>query len=138
MPCPSAVPSSPPFETSFATKAVHAGNGVDAQTGAIRRPIVMANSYALPDDPSSINWSSTDTLLYTRNSGANQLYLQEKLAALEGGEQAVVLASGVAALHAVFFAFLRTGAHIVCSDVTYCLLYTSDAADEEDSVDLGG
>ena len=123
MPCPPAAPSSPPFETSFATKAVHGGNGVDAETGAIRRPIVMANSYALPDDPSSINWSSTDTLLYTRNSGANQMYLQEKLAALEGGEQAVVLASGVAALHAVFFTFLRTGAHIVCSDVTYIAVY---------------
>jgi len=83
----------------------------------------MANSYALPDDPSSINWSSTDTLLYTRNSGANQLYLQDKLAALEGGEQAVVLASGVAALHAVFFAFLYSGAHVVCSDVTYIAVY---------------
>jgi methionine-gamma-lyase len=51
------------------------------------------------------------------------MYLQEKLAALEGGEQAVVLASGVAALHAVFFTFLRTGAHIVCSDVTYIAVY---------------
>ena len=102
---------------------MHGGNGVDAETGAIRRPIVMANSYALPDDPSSINWSSTDTLLHTRNSGANQLYLQEKLAALEGGEQAAVLASGVASLHAVFFTFSRTGAHIVCSDVTYIAVY---------------
>jgi len=83
----------------------------------------MANSYALPDDPSSINWSSTDTLLYTRNSGANQMYLQEKLAALEGGEQAVVLASCVAALQAVFFTFPCTGARIVCSDVTYIAVY---------------
>jgi len=83
----------------------------------------MANSYALPEDPSSISWSSTDMLLYTRNSGANQLYLQEKLATLEGGEQAVVLASGVAALHAVFFTFLRTGAHGICSDVTYIAAY---------------
>ncbi|GHS85461.1 cystathionine gamma-lyase [Actinomycetota bacterium] len=109
--------------TGFATRAVHAGNGVDAETGAIRRPIVMANSYELPDDPSAISWSSTDTLLYTRNSGANQLYLQEKLAALEGGESAVVLASGVSALHAVFFTFLPAGAHIVCSDVSYIAVY---------------
>jgi len=94
-----------------------------AAPGAIRRPIVIANSYALPEDPSSISWSSTDMLLYTRNPGANQLYLQEKLATLEGGEQAVVLASGVAALHAVFFTFLRTGAHVICSDVTYIAAY---------------
>src|SRR5450759_621671 len=81
------------------------------QSGAIRGRIVMAISYELPDDPSSINWSSTDTVLYTRKSGANQLYLQEELAALEGGEQAVVLACRVAALHAVFFTFFPTGAH---------------------------
>ncbi len=108
---------------SLATRAVHAGNATDPGTGAIRRPLVMANSYALPDDPSAISWSSTDTLLYTRNSGANQLYLQDKLAALEGGESAVVLATGVAALHAVFFTFLRTGAHVVCSDVSYIAVF---------------
>jgi methionine-gamma-lyase len=79
----------------------------------------MANSYALPEDPSALSWSAADGLLYTRNSGANQLGLQRKVAALEGGEDAVVLASGVAALHAVFFTFLRTGDHVVVADVTY-------------------
>jgi O-acetylhomoserine/O-acetylserine sulfhydrylase-like pyridoxal-dependent enzyme len=47
-PAASAPDHSKPFETSFGTKAVHAGNGVDAETGAIRRPILMANSYARP------------------------------------------------------------------------------------------
>ena len=32
----------------FATRAVHVGNGVDQDSGAIKRPITMANSYALP------------------------------------------------------------------------------------------
>lgn len=108
-----------PATLSFQSKAVHAGNAVDRGSGAIRTPIVMANSYALPADPSQISWSGTDIPLYTRNSGANQLALQEKLAALEEGEDAVALASGVAALHAVFFTHLRSGDHIVVSDVTY-------------------
>lgn len=102
-----------------ATQAVHAGNAVDRGSGAIRTPIVLANSYALPEDPSAISWSGTDVPLYTRNSGANQLALQEKLAALEHAEDAVVLASGVAALHAVFFTFLRSGDHVVVADQTY-------------------
>ncbi len=102
-----------------ATQAVHAGNSIDAGSGAIRTPIVLANSYALPDDPSAISWSGTDVPLYTRNSGANQPALQAKLAALEHAEDAVVLASGVAALHAVFFTFLRTGDHVVVGDQTY-------------------
>ncbi|MBN9755541.1 Methionine gamma-lyase [Pseudonocardia sp. Ae406_Ps2] len=113
----------PPF---LATRAVHAGNDVDAGTGAIRRPIVAANSYALPEDPSELDWSGTATRLYTRNGGANQGWLEDKLVALEdpagvspGGCAAVALASGVAALHAVFFTFLRSGDHVVSSDVTY-------------------
>ncbi len=101
--------------------AVHAGNSNDFG-GAIRTPIVMANSYLLPDDPTTVNWSGTDVALYTRNSGVNQLGLQVKLAALEGAEDAVALASGVAALHAVFFATLKTGDHAIVSDIGYVAL----------------
>lgn len=107
----------------LATRAVHAGNAVDPGTGAIRRPLVAANSYALPDDPSELSWSGTGTPLYTRNGGANQGWLEEKLAALDGGEAAFATATGVAALHAVFFTLLRTGDHVVCSDVTYAATY---------------
>ncbi|MCW4457253.1 PLP-dependent aspartate aminotransferase family protein [Microbacterium sp. MPKO10] len=108
-----------PSTLQFLTQAVHAGNAIDAGSGAIRTPIVMANSYALPDDPSSLSWSNTDTKTYTRNTGTNQEALQSKLAVLEGGEDAVVLASGVAALHAVFFTHLKSGDHVVVGDVTY-------------------
>lgn len=45
-------------EFGFQTRAVHTGNDVDAETGAIKRPITMANSYELPYDPSDLNWSS--------------------------------------------------------------------------------
>src|ERR1044072_5952086 len=108
-----------PATVGFDTLAIHAGNQTDPATGAIRTPIVMANSYALPDDPSALDWSGTDVPLYTRNSGVNQIGLQRKLAALEGGEDAVAFATGVAALHAVFFAHLKSGDHVVVSDVTY-------------------
>ncbi|WP_198418267.1 hypothetical protein [Cryobacterium sp. TMS1-20-1] len=37
------------------TWAVHGGNLIDAGTGAIRSPLVMANSYLLPEDPASMN-----------------------------------------------------------------------------------
>ncbi|MFB9310301.1 methionine-gamma-lyase [Agromyces hippuratus] len=110
-------------ELADTTQAVHAGNAVDGGSGAIRTPIVMANSYALPDDPSTMSWSGTESPLYTRNSGANQIGLQQKLALLEHGEDSVVLASGVAALHAVFFTFLKSGDHVIVSDVSYEATY---------------
>lgn len=110
-------------EYGFQTRAVHTGNDVDAETGAIKRPITMANSYELPYDPTDMNWSSADGNLYTRNGGSNQKYLQEKLASLEGGEDCVVLASGVAALSGLFFSLLESGDHVIFSSVTYIAVY---------------
>jgi methionine-gamma-lyase len=109
--------------SGFATRAVHGGNEVDRETGAVRRPITMANSYELPYDASNINWSSAEGNVYTRNGGANQRYLQEKLALLHGAPDCVVLATGVAALSGVFFAFLKSGDHAVVSDSTYIAAY---------------
>ncbi|MBP2636208.1 MAG: megL [Firmicutes bacterium] len=108
---------------SFQTKCIHAGNDIDKETGAIRRPLTMANSYRLPEDASTMNWSDANQLVYTRNTSANQIYLQEKLAALEGGEDCVVLGSGVSALAGVFFTFLEKDAHVICSNVSYIAVY---------------
>ena len=110
-------------ELGFATRAVHVGNEVDKDSGAIKRPITMANSYALPYDPTDMNWSSAGANLYTRNGGTNQKYLQERVASLEGGEDCVVLASGVAALSGLFFAMLNQGDHVIFSSVTYIAVY---------------
>ena len=103
----------------FASQAVHAGNRVDEATGAIMSPIVMANSYRLPPDPAAVDWSNPDIPLYTRTTGANQQGLQDKLAILEGAEDCCAFASGVAALHAVFFTFLHAGDHVIVSNQTY-------------------
>lgn len=101
------------------TWAVHGGNTVDPTTGAIRNPLVLANSYQLPDEASSVDWSDPGGLFYARTGHANQQALEAKLAALEGGEDAAVFASGVAALHGLFFTHLRSGDHVVVSAVTY-------------------
>lgn len=110
-------------ELGFQTRAVHAGNDVDSETNAIKRPITMGNSYELPYDPTNMNWSSADKILYTRNGGSNQKYLEEKIANLENGKDAIVLASGVGALSGLFFSILSSGDHVVFSNVTYIAVY---------------
>ncbi len=107
----------------FSTRAVHTGNDIDSESGAIRRPIIMANSYALPYDPTDLNWSEAGKSLYTRNGGANQGYLQEKLAILSEAEDCVVLATGVAALSSILFTLLKSGDHVICSNVSYIAVY---------------
>jgi methionine-gamma-lyase len=99
--------------------AVHGGNRPDVTTGAIRTPIVLANSYRLPLDPATLPDDDPDLLVYSRESGANQLGLETKLAALEHAEAAAVFGTGMAALHAMFFTLLDHGDHAVVSDVVY-------------------
>lgn len=110
-------------ELGFLTRCIHVGNDIDKETGAIRRPLTMANSYLLPEDASTLNWSDPNNLVYTRNTSANQIYLEERLASLEGGEDCVVLASGVSALAGVFFTFLDKNSHVICSNVSYIAVY---------------
>ncbi|EGD53433.1 trans-sulfuration enzyme family protein [Gordonia neofelifaecis] len=110
------------------TLSVHGGNhvagaGFGGEGDAVRVPIIMANSYHLPPDPSTMDWSNPEHLTYTRNTGINQIALQDKLCRLEHGGDAVALASGVAALHAVFFAHVSVGDHVVVSDTTYEATY---------------
>lgn len=105
------------------TQAVHTGTDYDAETGAIRRPLHMANSFKLPDDLSKVNYSSTDLLMYARNGNPNQHWLEEKVAALHGAKDAIVLASGVGALHALFWTLLKTGDRVVYPRVSYMAVY---------------
>jgi methionine-gamma-lyase len=83
----------------------------------------MANSDKLPDDLSKVNYSSTDLLMYSRNGNANQHWLEEKIAALHEADDAIVLASGVGALHALFWTLLKTGDRVVYPKVSYMAVY---------------
>lgn len=105
------------------SQAIHTGTGYDAETGAVRRPLHMANSYKLPNDLSQVNYSSTDLLMYARNGNANQHWLEEKIAALHDADDAIVLASGVGALHALFWTLLKTGDRVVYPNVSYMAVY---------------
>ena len=55
---------------------------------------------------------------YTRQDNPTRLHLEETIAALEEGHDAVAFASGMAAISAVFEMF-RPGDHIICSEDLY-------------------
>lgn len=107
----------------ISTQAIHTGTDYDEGTGAVRRPLHMVNSYKLPDDLSQVNYSSTDLLMYSRNGSANQHWLEEKIAALYHADDAIVLASGVGALHALFWTLLETGDRVLYPNVSYMAVY---------------
>ncbi len=116
-----ALTSSPDWR--FETKCVHTGEGVDAETRAIRRPIHMANSYELPTDLEELaqvfSWEHLNKFQYTREHSATPRSLEERLAALEGSEDCIVTASGMGAVSAALFTLLNAGDHVVASEICY-------------------
>ena len=104
----------------MSTRSVHAGWEPDPATGAVKRPLVMANSYVLPSDG---NYDET-LYGYARDLNPNARWLEERLLALEGGEDCVVTASGVSAINGTFLALLSAGDHLICSDISYISVRT--------------
>jgi len=98
-----------------ATRSIHAGNETDAGTGAVKRPLVMSNNYAIPADAGY----DAVPFVYARDLSANARWLEERLLALEGGDDCVVTSSGVSAINGTFLALLNSGDHIVCSEIAY-------------------
>jgi methionine-gamma-lyase len=108
----------------FETLAVHAGESADPATGAMRLPIHMATTFKLPKfgiklfDALMMD-SEKPPFAYTRWGNPTLRALEERLAALEGAEAAVVTASGMAAISALIFTFLSSGDHLIASEVCY-------------------
>lgn len=112
---------SPDNTYGLRTKAVHAGELPDPNTGASAPNLVMSTTYlADPEANFSVEGLPADApFFYTRWGNPTVRQLEEKLCALEGAEAAVAFGSGMAAISALFFALLRSGDHLVISDVTY-------------------
>ncbi|KAG8711268.1 hypothetical protein FRC11_003240 [Ceratobasidium sp. 423] len=109
----------------FDTRAVHVGAECDAATGAVITPIFMASTYKQDSVGQNKGYA------YSRIGNPNRAQLESLLASLElGGGEAVVTASGVAAVATVVQA-LGQNAHIVSVDDVYggTYVYVSRAPD---------
>ena len=103
------------------TTAVHAGTHDDARTGAVGTPIYQASTFLLgADQYGSIEQGfARDRFIYSRYGNPSQWAVQEKLAALEGADSAIVFSSGMAAITATVMALVDKGAHVVASADLY-------------------
>jgi cystathionine beta-lyase/cystathionine gamma-synthase len=100
---------------------VHCGSFDDPLTGAVGTPIYQTSTFILGEEQYRAveEGYARDRFIYTRYGNPSQWAVQEKLAALEGAESALVFASGMAAISASVLALLDKGAHIVASDELY-------------------
>ena len=102
----------------FGSKAVH--SGTNHVGDAVNTPIFQSSTYKLTDERYA-GWAAGahHTLLYARITSVNAEAVCEKICALEGGEDAEVFASGMAAISTTLMSFLSSGDHIVASTDVY-------------------
>ncbi len=106
---------------SASTLAVHAGTHDDPLTGAVGTPIYQTSTFILGEEQYRAveQGYARDRFIYTRYGNPNQWALQEKMAALEKTESAIVFSSGMAAISASVLAQLDKGAHLIASNELY-------------------
>lgn len=99
---------------SMQTKAIHAGEPDPRPAGAAVAPIYQSSTFLFEGD------SSYDDVHYARLSNTpTHDVIHSKLAALENGGDALVTASGMAAISSSLLTFLEQGDHLLVQDSLY-------------------
>ena len=108
-------------EWSFETRQIHAGQSPDSQTGARALPIYQTTSYVFGDAQTAADRFALSDLgpIYTRIGNPTQGVVEERIASLEGGVGALLLASGQAATTLAVLNVAQSGDHVVVSSALY-------------------
>ncbi len=106
---------------SFETKQIHAGQSPDAATNARALPIYQTTSYTFNDTTHAADLFALKQLgnIYTRIMNPTQAVVEDRIAALEGGVAALLVASGQAAETLSILNIAEAGDHIVSSPSLY-------------------
>ena len=104
-----------------ATTAIHAGverHGVNAEVGL---PISRTSNFTFSSTEEMKRWAEgkSQAYIYTRYGNPTLAAVERKLAALEGGEAAIVTASGAAAISHTLLAHLGAGDEVIASAQLY-------------------
>ena len=103
------------------TVAVHAGEFVDPTTRSSSPNLVMSSTFAPRELTgfSARDEEAYEGYVYARSGSPTVRQLEEKLASLEGAEDARCFASGIAASHALIMGRLSTGDHVIFPESNY-------------------
>ena len=106
---------------SFETRQIHVGQSPDSQTNARALPIYQTTSYTFRDSKHAADLFALAEPgnIYTRIMNPTQAAVEERIASLEGGVGALLLASGQAAETYAILNLAEAGDHIVSSPALY-------------------
>ena len=106
---------------SFETRQIHAGQAPDPTTGARALPIYQTTSYVFRDTEHAANLFALKELgnIYTRIMNPTQDAVEQRIASLEGGVGALLVASGSSAVTLSVLNIAEAGSHVVSSPSLY-------------------
>ena len=113
--------STEPSNWGFDTKQIHAGAAPDPTTNARAVPLYLTTAYTFNSSEHAKNLFGLAEFgnIYTRIMNPTQDVAEQRIAALEGGTAALLLASGQAAETFAVLNIAQAGDHIVSSSTIY-------------------
>ncbi len=110
----------------FSTRAVHAGESRQKPYGSLTTPIIQTSTYTFENSQAVIAHMQRKMaelpLLrgeYGRYTNPTRETVERKLAELDGCEEAMLVASGMAAITTVFLTLLSAGDHLIITEDCY-------------------
>jgi cystathionine gamma-synthase len=105
----------------FSTAAVHAGEPRQKPGNSLTTPIMQTATYTFADTQELRDHFEhrIEREEYGRYGNPTQRIAEQKLAALEGAGDCLLVSSGMAAVTTTLFAMLSRGAHVVVTDDSY-------------------
>ncbi len=109
------------FKNNVSTEAVHAGEARQKPGNSITDPIFCASTYTFENTQSIIDFieQKQDREEYGRYGNPGEKVVEQKLAALEGGEEAVLYSSGMAAMVGLLMSKLSACDEVIFFDECY-------------------
>ena len=109
-----------PKKLSLSTKAIH-GKKIFPYKGPVSLPIYQTSTYRFDNSGDAIRYANGDPSVYVYSRYHNPTVhdVEEKIALMEDGEAAVLLASGMAAISTAILTFVHSGEEIVSTPALY-------------------
>ena len=112
--------------TGASTRAVHAGRTRRQPYHALTTPLVQAATYTFVDTAdltgfmqSKVWGDEAERVEYGRYGNPTVRAVEARLAALEGAQDALLFASGMAAVTSTLLSMLSSGSHVILTDDCY-------------------
>ncbi|MFJ8455016.1 methionine gamma-lyase [Bacillus paramycoides] len=107
------------------TALIHHGYESNEHKGSLTPPLFQTSTFTFETaQQGEASFAGEDpSYIYSRLGNPTVNLFEERMAVLEGGEEALAFGSGMAAISATLIGFLKAGDHIICSNGLYGCTY---------------